>query len=88
MKAIFTGLFLLISAMICGQKTFTLAECQHLARENAPRKGDLELIEQMGELKVDQAGTSWYPSLNLNGKMSYQSDVVTVALTDPTIPVD
>ncbi len=25
---------------------------------------------------------------NLNGKMSYQSDVVTVALTDPTIPVD
>jgi outer membrane protein TolC len=88
MKTHITGLLLLFSALVWGQETFTLAECHRLAIENAPRQGDLELIRQMGELKKDQAGTSWYPSLNLNGKMSYQSDVVTVALTDPTIPVD
>lgn len=88
MKAIFFGFFLLLSAGIFGQKTYTLEECQNLAKENAPRQADLELISQMGELKVEQAEKSWYPSLNLNGKMSYQSDVVTVALTDPNIPVE
>jgi len=88
MKAIFTGLFLLSFAVICGQRTYTLYECQKLAKENAPRQADLELLTQMGELKVEQAGKSWYPSLNLNGKMSYQSDVVTVTLTDPNIPVE
>jgi outer membrane protein TolC len=88
MKALITGLFLLVSAMVCGQEVLTLAQCHLLAIENAPRLGDKELIRQMGELKIDQAGTTWYPSMNLNGKISYQSDVVTVTLTDPTIPVD
>jgi len=88
MKALITGLLILISTVVWGQETFTLAECHLLAIENAPRQGDLELIRQMGELKMDQAGTSWYPSMNLNGKISYQSDVVTVTLTDPTIPVE
>lgn len=88
MKTLLTGLALLFSAVLWGQGSLTLAECHRLAMENAPRRGDLELIRQMGELKMDQAGTSWYPSLNLNGKISYQSDVVTVMLTDPTIPVE
>jgi outer membrane protein TolC len=87
MKTTFTVLLLLFATQSWGQKSYTLAECHRLARENAPRQEDSELIRQMGELKKDQAGTSWYPSLKLNGKMSYQSDVVTVALTDPSIPV-
>ena len=88
MKTFLTGLLLLVSAVVWGQKTFTLTECHLLAIENAPRLGDKELIRQMGDLKLDQAGTTWYPSMNLNGKISYQSDVVTVTLTDPTIPVE
>jgi outer membrane protein TolC len=88
MKTLLTGLLLLVSAVVWGQETFTLAECHQLALENAPRTGDKELIRQMGDLKVDQAGTAWYPSMSLNGKISYQSDVVTVTLTDPTIPVE
>lgn len=88
MKTLLTGLLLLASTVVWGQETFTLAECHRLALKNAPRQGDMELIRQMGELKSEQAGTSWYPSMNLNGKISYQSDVVTVALTDPTIPVE
>jgi len=59
-----------------------------MARENAPRLKDLNIIQQMGEVNLDQAGSSWYPSLELNGKFSYQSDVVTVALTDPSIPAE
>ena len=80
-------LFLMIFGSIMAQETLTLFECQKQAIENAPRLKDRELVRQIGELKVEQAGTSWYPSLNLNGKASYQSDVVTVALADPNVPV-
>jgi outer membrane protein TolC len=78
---------LMLSGMVMGQETITLFECQDLAREHAPRLADLEAVQQMGEVRIEQAGSSWYPSLDLNGKLSYQSDVVTVALTDPSIPV-
>ena len=79
--------FLVISLTIGAQDTITLFGCHKQAFENAPRLNDREFIRQIGELRVDNASTIWYPSLNLNGKMSYQSDVVTVALTDPSIPV-
>ncbi len=85
----FIFLFTLIfSGAAMAQEGLTLIDCQEMARENAPRLSDLNIIEQMGEAKIDKAGTSWYPSLDLNGKLSYQSDVVEVALTDPAIPVD
>ncbi len=71
-----------------GQSTLTLFECQQLARDHAPRLGDLEVIQEMGDTKIDQASSHWYPTLDLSGKLSYQSDVVTVELTDPDIPVD
>jgi outer membrane protein TolC len=76
-----------LSPVLVAQQTITLFECHHLAIQNAPRLADRELLQQIGELKSDQAQSNWYPSLDLNGKISYQSDVVTVALTDPSIPV-
>jgi outer membrane protein TolC len=79
---------LTLSGVALAQKSLTLLECQQMARENAPRLGDLEVIEKMGDTKIDQAQSSWYPSLDLNGKLSYQSDVVTVALSDPSIPAE
>jgi outer membrane protein TolC len=79
---------ILLSAGMFGQEAITLFECQEMARDHAPRLGDLEVIQQMGETKIDQVSTTWYPSLDLNGKLSYQSDVVEVTLTDPSIPVE
>jgi outer membrane protein TolC len=79
---------IMLSAGMMGQSTLTLSECQQLARDHAPRLGDLEVIQEMGDTKIDQASSSWYPSLDLNGKLSYQSDVVEVTLTDPDIPVE
>ena len=79
---------LMWSGTLLAQESLTLRECQQMARENAPRLGDVDLIQQMGKIKVDQAQSSWYPSMDLNGRISYQSDVVTVALTDPNIPAE
>lgn len=88
MRTLILSAALMLSGSILAQETLTLVDCQRMARENAPRLEDLEVIQLMGETKMDQAGASWYPSLDLNGKLSYQSDVVEVTLTDPTIPVD
>jgi outer membrane protein TolC len=88
MRALIILFIGMVSGVLMAQETLTLFDCQDMARENAPRLKDMSIIQQMGEAKIDQAGTSWYPSLELNGKLSYQSDVVAIALTDPSIPVD
>ena len=88
MRTLFLLMVLMFSGHAMAQGNLTLFDCQRMARENAPRLGDLEVIQKMGEAKIDQAGSSWYPSLDLNGKLSYQSDVVEVTLTDPNIPVE
>lgn len=88
MRTLIILLALIFSGVSYAQESLTIFDCQEMARENAPRLGDLEVIQKMGETKIDQAESSWYPSLDLNGKLTYQSDVVTVELTDPTIPVE
>jgi outer membrane protein TolC len=80
-------LLVFMAGVLMAQESITLFECHEKAIENAPRLKDREIIQQIGELKTDQAGTNWYPKLDLNGKMSYQSDVVTVSLANSDIPV-
>jgi len=80
-------LFLVITGGLMAQERITLFECHEKAIENAPRLNDKDIIQQIGDLKIDQAGTNWYPSLDLNGKVSYQSDVVTVTLANSDVPV-
>jgi len=76
-----------LAGAISAQDSLTLAECHLRAVGNAPRVRDREVIIQSGELKTELAGSSWLPSLDFNGKLSYQSDVVTIALANPEIPV-
>jgi len=78
----------LTTSLACGaQDSITLFACHRSAEENAPRLKDRQHLREIGELNVRDAQTPWYPELEINGKISYQSDVVTVALTDPSIPV-
>ncbi|MDX2429832.1 MAG: TolC family protein [Bacteroides sp.] len=87
MRAIIFILLFASTLMLNAQENITLFELHSQALENAPRLADREHIQEIGTLKTDQAKSNWYPSLDLNGKLSYQSDVVTVELTDPSIPV-
>jgi len=75
-------------SFVAAQDTLTLMQCHELTVENAPRLKDKENLKMIADLKNRNAGSNWFPGMNLNGKASYQSDVVTVALTDPTIPVE
>jgi len=88
MKVSVIMLCLVCTGVLSAQDTLTLFQCHERAVENAPRLKDREAIMQSGELKTELAGTGWLPSLNFNGKVSWQSDVVTIALADPAIPVE
>ncbi len=81
-------LSLLLSGSLQAQQSLSLVQCQQLVRENAPRLKDQDVIRQMGEVKMDQAGLSWFPSLDLNGKLTYQSDVVEIALSGSPIAIE
>lgn len=87
MRALVILLLLTVSLSLSAQESISLFELHSKAEENAPRLADREHIEQIGTLKTEQVKSNWYPNLDLNGKFSYQSDVVTVELTDPSIPV-
>ncbi len=87
MKTTTALLLLAVTCALSAQDTINLPECHRLAVENAPRLADRGYIQKIGELKSDQAKAGWYPTLDLNGKLSYQSDVVTMTIEDSPIPV-
>jgi len=88
MRIVVLLMMIACSQWLRAQDTLTLFACYDRAEEHAPRLGDREIIRNSGEVKTAMAGSAWYPSLDLNGKMSYQSDVVTITLSDPAIPVN
>jgi outer membrane protein TolC len=91
MKKIIWIVLAIIPALIpfqgIAQDSLNLGDCHRLALESAPRGRDRGAITSTGILKDELSRSQWYPSLDLNGKLSYQSDVVTIALSDPSIPV-
>ncbi len=86
MKLIHTILILLIPVMLQAQDTLTLQECIDQSLENSPRLRDKNLIDEQGQLTMDNIRTNWYPQLMLNGKATYQSDVVSIEIADPAFP--
>jgi len=53
----------------------TLQECLEGAIVNYPSFKQTELNNSINELNIKNTKTNYYPTLNLNGQASYQSDV-------------
>jgi outer membrane protein TolC len=49
---------------------------------------DRELIDAQGRLKLENVKRSRYPELNMNGKATYQSDVISFQLDQPGFTLD
>lgn len=77
---------LLIPFSLSAQDTITFANCIEKAVENSPRLRDRQSISEEGSLAIENIKSAWYPSLVLNGKVSYQSDVVSLEISDPAFP--
>lgn len=86
MKARNTLIILLFPLLLNAQDTLTLSGCIGEVVENSPRLRDKNLINEQGQLTIKNISTSWYPNLIVNGKVSYQSDVVSIEISDPAFP--
>jgi outer membrane protein TolC len=85
MRYIIIFIYLTSSVILFAQETLTLDQCLDRVVENSPRLKDKQLLDEQGNLTIENIKTSWYPSLMLNAKVSYQSDVVSIA-TDQNLP--
>jgi outer membrane protein TolC len=66
------------SGICLGQSpdTLELSECHRSAIENHPYFKQKELYSQSSALRTKNHTTNWYPSLDLNGKYTWQNEVV------------
>src|SRR5665647_3916679 len=73
--------------LLMAQETVTLKQCQDWARENHPVLKQLDLYQQILDLKNENNATSFLPQVNLNGQATYQSAVTKIALSLPGIKI-
>jgi outer membrane protein TolC len=81
-KVLFIGVLLPVQ-LLFAQQAVTLEQCQTWARENHPVLKQMEIYQQILELKNDNNSTNYLPQLNLNGQTSWQSDVTQLPIKLP-----
>jgi outer membrane protein TolC len=85
-KLLFIAL-LLPAQLLLAQEAVTLEQCQSWARENHPVLKQLDLYQQILDLKNGNNATSFLPQVNLNGQATYQSDVTKIGISLPNIHI-
>jgi len=75
MKKYFTILFLLTPFIVSSQTVVTLEQCQEWAISQSSANVQKELNTQLLKVKLDDAASHLFPSLEINGHVSYQSQV-------------
>jgi len=72
---------------LLAQEAVTLEQCQKWARENHPALKQLEIYQQILDLKNQSNSTSYLPQVTLNGQGTYQSAVTKIGLSLPNIKI-
>ncbi len=85
-KLLFISLFVPLQ-FVLAQEAVTLDQCQKWARENHPALKQLEIYQQMLNLKNENNSTSYLPQVTLNGQATYQSDVTKIGISLPNIKI-
>ena len=85
-KLLFIALLLSIH-LLMAQEAVTLEQCQNWARENHPVLKQLDLYQQILDLKNENNATSFLPQVNFNGQATYQSAVTKVGISLPGINI-
>lgn len=79
--------FILPLQIVVAQESITLVQCQQWARENHPALKQLEIYQQILDLKNQNNATSYLPQINLNGQATYQSDVTKIGISLPNMSI-
>ncbi len=61
--------------------------CYQKALANYPLSSQKESIRSIGELKIKSLNTNYLPQVNINGQLSYQSDVTKIPIKIPLISI-
>ncbi len=85
-KTLFLVLILPVN-LLMAQEAVTLEQCQSWARENHPVLKQLDLYQQILDLKNKNNATSYLPQVNLNGQATYQSDVTKLGISLPNMTI-
>jgi len=78
-KLIFILTFIIFNISVA-QQSITINECYEKAYKESPIIKKKEYNNRVNNLKQKIINTNWYPSIELNGQVSYQSDVVQMDL--------
>jgi outer membrane protein TolC len=85
-KLLFVALLLPVH-LLMAQDAVTLEQCQKWARENHPVLKQLDLYQQILDLKNENNSTSYLPQVSLNGQATYQSEVTKIGISLPNIKI-
>ncbi len=83
MKTIYLLLIFILPVTIWAQVELNLEDCLQAAVKNHPRAGDRDLLDNISANNQLNSSAMWKPALDLNGQMSYQSDVIDLAIDLP-----
>ena len=84
-QRIFILLFLISGSLaVRPQGNITLDQCLQSAVDHYPNAGQIPLNKDISDLNIKNIKANYYPTLNLNGQASYQSDVTKVPV--PPLP--
>ncbi len=61
--------------------------CYQKAIENYPMYKQKDILNNINELKVKSINTNYLPQVNINGQMTYQSDVTKIPIVIPKITI-
>jgi len=75
MKKLFVTLLFLFPLIIFSQTIVTLEQCQQWAVSGSSANIQKELNTQLLKVKLDDAASHMFPALEINGNISYQSQV-------------
>lgn len=73
--------------LLMAQEAVTLEQCQNWARVNHPTLKQLDLYQQILDLKNENNATSYLPQINLNGQATYQSAVTKIGISLPNMKI-
>jgi len=83
-------ILILFSAPVTGSTppdSLTLQECYEEVMKNYPLAKQKDHYTSIGDLKKTSLSRGWYPTLDLSGQATYQSDVTSIDFSMPDIEV-
>ncbi len=78
MKSLFFIAAIFLPMAGFSQDTISLQRCLYEAALHQPRQNDFLLLDSISNNSLKNIQNSWYPSFEVNGKATYQSDVINI----------